>query len=86
MEDEFLSLVENLLCAETIEESELLEVNYKLRKLVERLISTQHTNPEVMNLYYLLADNYQIIRRDPNEGLRNLRILIPRLHQILLKS
>jgi len=80
---ELEELINRILIADTLNTEEAISLNYKLRKLVERLLGDDEHNPQFVNIYYLLGDNYRTILRDLSEGVQQLRLIGAKILSLL---
>lgn len=79
---ELVGLLESLISSGSISESCLLDLNYRLRKKLEQLLCEVDNREHALGIYYLLGDNYAVIRRDPAEGMNNLLQILPFLQTL----
>jgi len=81
--EELVGLVEAMVLSENVSENSLLDVNYRLRKKIEQLLDEVEDRERAFAAYYLLGDNYSVIRKDPSKGASNLIQVLPLLQALV---
>jgi len=84
--EELVTLLESLTSAETVSQNCLLDINYRLRKKLEQLLCELENRERALGAYYMLGDNYEVIRKDPSEGASNLMQILPLLYTLVGSS
>ncbi len=84
--EELVNILESLTSSDRVSENCLLDLNYRLRKKVEQLLCDANYRERALGAYYLLGDNYEVIRRDPSEGASNLVQILPLLYTLVDSS
>ncbi len=79
---ELIELLKSLVVSDKVSQHCLLDLNYRIRKNLEKLICDADNKETLLNLYYLLGDNYEVIRRDLLEAKSNLLQILPLLDSL----